>query len=226
MFQLRKRLSIHWQCLQMNMSVIGWTLLPSLRVDDDACGDDEHDSDDINWDTRFPSWSCVIWQAWISWLAAMMSRNVPFRTGSMPGNEKSSRWSPWLWTSQPAYDFEYVVAQTMISSVEKYLCATLTTSFPYLSYAAIKQLRLFSHRVTRLELSSPWLLRRASPVQCKFSFANLQYFWLSARTCSSGLPGKKDPFVMEFREIGFVTESRWDLDEWSNKWMIKWFAMK
>lgn len=45
-------------------------------------------------------------------------------------------------------------------------------------------------------LDSPWLPHLISLVQCKFSFANLQYFWLDARTCSSSLPDKKDPFVI------------------------------
>lgn len=47
-FQLKKLMSlmfIHWQCLQMNMSVIGSTVQLSWHEDDDAC-DDERDSDD------------------------------------------------------------------------------------------------------------------------------------------------------------------------------------
>lgn len=39
--------SIHWQCLLMNMSVIGRTVTASLHADDDA-NDDERDSDDTH----------------------------------------------------------------------------------------------------------------------------------------------------------------------------------
>lgn len=124
--------SIHWQCLLMNMSVIGRTVTASLHADDDA-NDDERDSDDTHWDTRLPSWSCVIWLASLFWWAARMSMSVrhPIDSSRDSGWGKSC---PSL-TSPAAYDCECVVAQTMISSDEKYPCVNPTTSSPCLSCA-------------------------------------------------------------------------------------------
>lgn len=64
----------------------------------------------------------------------------------------------------------------------------------------------------------PWLRYPVSLVQCRFSFANLQYFWLNARTNFSSLPDKKDPLLSQSNsKRTFLSEERWIWDEWSNE---------
>lgn len=120
----------------MNMSVIGSIVQPSLHEDDDDAYDDEGDSDDTNWDTRFPSWSYVIWLTSLSWLAATMSMNAQRLTDSLLDNGLSNL-SFQLSMLPMAYGFECFVAQSMISFDEKYPCVTLTTFFPCLFCAGM-----------------------------------------------------------------------------------------
>lgn len=119
-----------------------------------------------------------------------------------------------------ACDFEYVFAQTMISFDEKYPCVTLTTSSPYLSCAENNDKLIIGLR--QALLSSPWLRYPVSLVQCRFSFANLQYFWLTAHSFLSNLPDKKDPLLSQSNsKKSVLSEERWFRDERSNEneWM-------
>lgn len=209
----------------MSSCVIGCSVMPSSHVDDDAYGDEYDSDDDTNWDTRFPSWSCVIWRVAPFWLEAAKSRNVLRPTGSWAwlGNG----WAmlrPSLMMSTEC-GFACAFASTMISSAEKYPCEGRTISSPFLACAETWKWRR-SLFLSIIDSSfcryAPWFRYPTSPVQRKFSFVNLQYFLSDARKFPSNLPGKKDPFVMQFHVTQIIDEEKWIWGERSNEWNDRW----